>query len=88
MSFASRDLTVTLFASPDCGCTKTPEPICGCTKTPDPICGCTKTPDAKCGEHTAEPGCTPTPGGGDKPKQALGVLRQQLREALIQTQAP
>ena len=69
MGFTSRDLTVKLFAS-GCGCTNTP-PDCEPSNAP---CGCTNTP----------PDCTPTPGGGDRPKRALGLLRQQLRESLAQ----
>lgn len=77
MSFVSRDLTVKIYASNGCGCTNTP-PDCTPTNAP---CGCTNTPPTP-----APPPCTPTPGGGGpkKPKEALGVLRQQLREALIQ----
>jgi len=85
MGFTSRDLTVKLFAS-GCGCTNTP-PDCEPSNAP---CGCTNTPpdcepsNAPCGCTNTPPDCTPTPGGGDRPKRALGLLRQQLRESLAQ----
>ncbi|HEV8580458.1 MAG TPA: hypothetical protein VGX68_15435 [Thermoanaerobaculia bacterium] len=83
MAFISRDLTQKLFA---CGqCTLTPEPDCtptppDCTPTPP---DCTPTPP-DC-TPTPPDNCTPTPGDeGKHRRQALGELRQQLREALAQ----